>query len=84
MFIQFYFDNEYKTIVEKKILELLDENDVSEKAVVLDTAPDRHKFCVVAIDSVDEGLAVKLIKEFDWPSMGVERPVDTKNNGLVK
>jgi hypothetical protein len=79
----FNFENRFAPIVREKVEKLLDENDLSIKSVVMQPNDEQlwkdcPNFFIMTSESVDEGLAGKLIRDFDWPSVGVEVPLEIK------
>jgi hypothetical protein len=83
----FNFENRFASIVKENVERLLDENDLSVKSILIQDNNEQHgkesnNFLVMTSSVVDEGLAGKLIREFDWPSVGVEIPVETSRNGF--
>jgi len=83
----FNFENRFASIVKENVERILDENDLSVKSILIQDKDEPHgkesnNFFVMTSDVVDEGLAGKLIREFDWPSVGVEIPMEKSRNGF--
>lgn len=80
----FNFENRFASIVKETVERLLDENDLAINSVAMqplhDAAfKDSPHFFIMTKDDIDEGLAGDLIRSFNWPSVGVEIPVETKD-----